>query len=79
MPKITITVVPSDMTDEALVTKSRDKDAFLNCEMNNDVKFSVRKSWTSKRNTGTQNFKNVCIKCSLQIRKSIMKYNDGYV
>ena len=48
MPKLTITNVPNDMTDEALVTKICDKDAFLNSEINNDATFSVIKSWTSK-------------------------------
>ena len=79
MPKIRITNVPNEMTDEALVTKICDKDAFLNSEINNDATFSVIKSWTSKRYTGTPNFKNVMIKCSPQIRKHIMKDNDGYV
>ena len=41
--------------------------------------FSVIKSWTSKRYTGTRNFKNVMIKCSPRIRKHIMKVNDDYV
>ena len=57
MPNFTITNVTNDMTDEALVTKICDKDAFLNSEINNDATFSVIKSWTSKRYTGTQNLK----------------------
>ena len=51
MPKITITNVPNDMTDEALVKKICDKDTFLNSEINNDATFSVMKSWKSKRYT----------------------------
>ena len=39
MPKITITNVPNDMTDEALVTKICDKNAFLNSELNNYATF----------------------------------------
>ena len=49
MPKITITNVPNVMTNETLVTKICDKDAFVNSEINNDSTFSVIKSWTSKR------------------------------
>ena len=79
MPKITITNFPNDMTDEALVTKICDKDAFINSEIHNDTTFSVIKSWTSKMYTGTPNFKNVMIKCSPQIRKNITKDNDGSV
>ena len=79
MPKITFTNVPNDMTGEALVTKIYDKDVFLNSEINNDATFSVIKPWTSKMYTGTTNFKSVMIKCSPQIRKHIMKDNDGYV
>ena len=48
MPKITITNVPNDKTDEALVTKIDLKDAFLSSEISNDVSFSVIKSWTSE-------------------------------
>ena len=33
MPKITITKVPNDMTDEALVTKICDKEVFLISEI----------------------------------------------
>ena len=40
---------------------------------------TVKKFWTSKMYTGTPKFKNVMIKCSPQIRKHIMKDNDGYV
>ena len=57
LPKITMTNVPNDMIDEALVTKICDKDAFLNSKINNDTTFSVIKSWTSKKYTGTQNYK----------------------
>ena len=67
------------MTDETLVTKSCDKDAFLKSETNIDALFSVIKSWSSKRYTGTPNFTNTMIKCSLHIRKHTMKDNDGYV
>ena len=49
MPKIKITNVPNNMTDEALVTKICDKDAFLNRGINNVATFSVIRSWTSKR------------------------------
>ena len=64
MPKITITNVPNDMTDEAFVTKICNKDAFLSSEVNNDAIFSVTKSLTSKRYIGIPNFKNAMIKCS---------------
>ena len=37
------------------------------------------KSWTSKKLSGTPNFKNVMIKCSPQMRKYIMQDNDGSV
>ena len=58
MPKITITNVPNDIfSDEALVTKICDKDAFLISEINKDASFSVSKTWTRKRYTGTPNFK----------------------
>ena len=67
------------MTDEVLVTKICDKYAFLNSEKKNDATFSVIRSWTSERYTGTSIFKNVMIKCSPQISKHIMKDNDGYV
>ena len=79
MRKITITSIPNDMTDEAFVTNICDQDAFIDCEINYDETFSVMKSWTSKRYTGTQNLKNVMIKCFMQIRKHIMKDNDGCV
>ena len=79
MPKNTITNVPNEMTDEALVTKICNKNAFLNNVINNDAIFSVIKSWTIVRYTGTPNFTNVMIKCSPQIRKHIMKDNDDYV
>ena len=51
MPKITITIVPNDMTDELLVTKICDKDAFLNSELKNEASSSMIKSWTNKRYT----------------------------
>ena len=79
MPEITIKNFPNEMTDETLVTKICDKDAFLNSEINKDATFSVIKSRARKRYTGTPNFKNVMIKCSLQIRKHIMKDNNGHV
>ena len=79
MPKITITYVPNDMTEEVLVTKLCDNDAFLNSEVNIDATYSMINSWTSKTYTITPNFKNVMIKGSPQIRKHIMKDNDGYV
>ena len=66
------------MTDEALVTKICDQDAFLNSEVNIDATFSVIKSRTSKKYIGTPNFKNVMIKCS-QIMEHIMKNNDDFV
>ena len=44
MPKITITKIPNDMTDEEHVTKICDKDAFQNSEINNDATVSVIKS-----------------------------------
>ena len=65
------------MTDEALFTKICDKDVFLESEINIDATYSVIKSRTSKRCTWIPNFKNVMIKCSPQIRKHIMKDNDG--
>ena len=67
------------MTDEALVTKICDKDAFLNSQKNNDATFSVIKSWTSKRYTETKNFINVMVKYSPQISKHIMKDKYDYV
>ena len=79
MPKITITNIPNEMTDEALVTKIFNKDASLMSEINNDAIFSVIISWRSKRYTITPSFKNLMKKCSPQIRKHIMKDNDGYV
>ena len=79
MPKILNINVLNDMTDEALVSKICDKDVFLNSEINNKATFSVIKSRTSKRYTGTPNFINVLIRCSSQIRKHIMKNNEGYV
>ena len=39
MFKITITNILNDMTDEALVTKVCDKDAFLDSEINSDANF----------------------------------------
>ena len=39
MPKITITNVPNNKTDEALVTKNCDNDDFLKSEKNNDATF----------------------------------------
>ena len=79
MPRFTITEVPIDMTDEVLVTKICVQDAFLSSEINNNITFLVKKSWTSKRYCGTPNFMNVMIKCSPQIRKHIIKEYDGYV
>ena len=79
VPEVMSTNVPNDMTDEALFTKICDKDAFLSSEINNDVTFSVIKSWTSKRYTRTPNFKNILIKCSPQVRKHIMKEIDTYI
>ena len=79
MPKITIIGVPNDITDEALVSQICDKDAFLNSEIHNDETFSVIKSWTINRYSGTQKFKILMVKCSPQIKKHIMKDNDGYV
>ena len=79
LSEITITIVPNDMTDEALVTKICDKNDFLSCEINNDAAFSVIKSWTSNRYTGTTNFKNLMTKCSPQIRKHLITDTGGYV
>ena len=79
MPEITITNVLNDMTEEAFVSKICDEDTYLNCEINNNTTFSVKKFWTSKRYSGTPKFKNALIKSSLQIRKQIMKDNDEYV
>ena len=39
MPKIKITNVPNYMNDEVLVSKTCDKDDFLNSEINNDATF----------------------------------------
>ena len=39
--------VPNTMTDEALVTKLCDEDAFLNSEINVDANSSGIKPWTS--------------------------------
>ena len=48
IPRITITNVPNDMTFEALVTKTCDKDAFLNSDKKMMLLFSVINSWRSK-------------------------------
>ena len=47
------------MTDEALVSKICDEDAFLNNQINNEATFSVRESWTGKMYTKTPRFKTV--------------------
>ena len=79
MPKITVTGVPVDMSDEALLTEICAKDTVINNEINKNAVFSVVKTWTNKNRPGSSRYKNVLVKCSPEIRNHVIKNNDGYL
>ena len=79
IPRILITNVPQNVSEQSFVHEICQKDEFLReCVDDGDL-FVVEKSWKPKNHPENVNSSRVVLKCSIKIRNYIINSNDGYV
>ena len=76
LPKLTVTNVPNEYTEDNLISSICERDTYLEEMVKSGEEMSVIKMWS---NNGEVRSKKFAMKCSPTIREYIMNKNGGYV